>query len=452
LTERHLEEKGQARNTPLSGTNGGTVTVSVNSTGLSAGTYNGTIHVSDPNAPNSPQTVGIALTVYNPGTTGSPFGEFATPISGSIVSSSIPVTGWALDDIGVTRLMIYSGQTYIGDAVFVEGQRTDIEAKYPTHPQNHKAGWGYMLLTNFLPGGGNGVYTLIAKATDVEGNQVTLGSKTITVDNVNVVKPFGAIDKPTQGGCASGSSFKNQGWVLTPQPNKIPEDGSTIKLYINSLPLSNPAVYNQYRSDIAQYFPGYANSNGALAYFTFDTTAYNYGVHQISWVAIDNAGNADGIGSRFFKIKNSCPRPSGGRATAITQRNPIIGIKIEEFNTLPDDDTPVRIKKGYREDIEAREIYPDDKGILIIKIRELDRVVIQLSQASSQMAGYLLVGSQLRSLPIGSTLNVDTATFCWQAGPGFFGDYHLVFVGRNQNGTMSRRNILVRILPKFTLE
>ncbi len=437
---------------PLSGTSGGTVTVSVNSTGLSAGTYNGTINVSDPNAPNSPQTVSITLTVYNPGTTGSPFGEFATPFSGSTVSSSIPVTGWALDDIGITSLKIYSGQTYIGDAVFVEGQRPDIEAKWPTHPQNHKAGWGYMLLTNFLPGGGNGVYTLIAKATDVEGNQVTLGSKTITVDNVNVVKPFGAIDTPKQGGCASGSSFKNQGWVLTPQPNKVPEDGSTIKLYINSLPLSNPAVYNQYRSDIAGYFPGYANSNGALAYFTFDTTAYNYGVHQISWVATDNAGNADGIGSRFFKIQSSCPPRPGSRATNSAQRNPIIGINIEELNELPDDHTPVRIKKGYREDIEAQEIYPDDKGLLTIEIRELERVVIQLSQESSHMAGYLLVGNQLRSLPIGSTLNVETATFYWQAGPGFIGDYHLVFIEKNQNGEISRRNILVNILPKFTLE
>ena len=437
---------------PLSGTNGGTVTVSVNSTGLSVGTYNGTIHVSDPTAPNSPQTVGIALTVYNPGTTGSPFGEFATPISGSIVSSSIPVTGWALDDIGITSLKIYSGQTYIGDAVFVEGQRPDIEAKYPTHPQNHKAGWGYMLLTNFLPGGGNGVYTLIAKATDVEGTQVTLGSKTITVDNVNVVKPFGAIDKPTQGGCASGSSFKNQGWVLTPLPNKVPEDGSTIKLYINGVLLGNPAVYNQYRADIAGYFPGYANSSGALAYFTFDTTVYNPGVHQVYWIASDNAGNADGIGSRFFKIKNSCPRPPGSRATDVTRRSPIFCINIEEFNELPGDHTPVRIKKGYREDREAQTLYPDDKGRLMIKIRELDRVVIRLSQGSSHMAGYLLVGSQLRSLPIGSTLKADTATFYWQAGPGFFGDYHLVFVGRNQNNTMSRRNILVKILPKFALE
>ncbi len=437
---------------PLSGTNGDTVTVSVNSTGLSAGTYTGTINVSDPNATNSPQAVSVTLTVYNPGTTSVPRGRFSTPDSGVTVSSSIAVTGWALDDIGVTSLKIYSGQTYIGDAVFVEGQRPDIEAEFPNYPQNYRAGWGYMMLTNFLPGGGNGVYTLNAIATDVEGNQVTLGSKTITVDNVNVVKPFGAIDAPKQGGTASGSSFRNQGWVLTPQPNKVPEDGSTIKLSINGVPLNNPAVYNIYRPDIPRWFPGYANSNGAMAYFTFDTTAYNNGVHQIWWIATDDAGNKDGIGSRFFEIKNSGSGRSGSSAAAITQRNPIIGINIEEFNKLPDDDTPVRIKKGYREDIEAQKLYPDDKGLLNIKIRELERIVIQLSQEFSQMAGYLLVDNQLRSLPIGSTLNVETSTFYWQAGPGFVGDYHLVFVGRNRDGELSRRNILVKILPKFTLE
>ncbi|MDI6793080.1 MAG: hypothetical protein QME81_09470, partial [bacterium] len=40
-----------------------TVTVSVNISGLSAGTYNATITVSDANASNSPQTVAVRLTV-----------------------------------------------------------------------------------------------------------------------------------------------------------------------------------------------------------------------------------------------------------------------------------------------------------------------------------------------------------------------------------------------------
>lgn len=34
------------------------------------------------------------------------------------------------------------------------GARADITAAYPTYPASYKAGWGYMLLTNFLPRGG----------------------------------------------------------------------------------------------------------------------------------------------------------------------------------------------------------------------------------------------------------------------------------------------------------
>jgi hypothetical protein len=176
----------------------------VEAAGLSVGTYTGTITIADANAANSPLTVEAALHIYNTGKTSEPFGIFATPIDGSTVSGSIPVTGWALDDIGIVSVQISrkagKSSVYIGDAVFVEGARPDVEQAYPGYPMNYKAGWGYMLLTNFLPNGGNGTFTLYATATDVEGHQVSLGSKTIICDNANAVKPFGALDTPLQGG------------------------------------------------------------------------------------------------------------------------------------------------------------------------------------------------------------------------------------------------------------
>ena len=51
---------------PATGSTPGALTVSVNPTGLSAGTYNGTISVSSPNASNSPQTINVGLTVTTP--------------------------------------------------------------------------------------------------------------------------------------------------------------------------------------------------------------------------------------------------------------------------------------------------------------------------------------------------------------------------------------------------
>ncbi|MDQ1353759.1 MAG: hypothetical protein QG657_4066, partial [Acidobacteriota bacterium] len=242
-----------------------------------------------------------------------PFGSFDTPLDGSTTAGSIAVTGWALDDIGIDYVKIYreegNGLVYIGDATFIDGARPDVAAAFPGYPNNTRAGWGYMMLSYFLPNGGNGTFTFHAIATDTDGATVTLGTKTLSIDNANQAKPFGAIDTPIQGGAASGSNFVNWGWVLTPQPNHIPTDGSTIDVYVDGINLGRP-TYNIYRSDIAGLFPGYTNSNGAVGYFYLDTTAYKNGVHSIYWVARDNNGNSDGIGSRYFTINNPDAAPS----------------------------------------------------------------------------------------------------------------------------------------------
>jgi len=157
---------------PSSGTNAGIVTASVDISGLSAGNYSGTITISSANASNSPQTVSVTLNAYGSGASEGPFGHYSTPENGSTISSSVPFTGWALDDIGVDSVKIYRGNqegsslVYIGDAVFVEGARPDVEQAYPNTPMNYRAGWGYMMLTNFLPNEGNGTFTIYATAAD----------------------------------------------------------------------------------------------------------------------------------------------------------------------------------------------------------------------------------------------------------------------------------------------
>lgn len=430
---------------PVSGTGPGTVSVSINSSGLSAGTYKGSITVSDPNASNSPQTVLVTLKVFGPGSTSVPFGVFSTPIHNSTVKSSIPVTGWVLDDIGVESLRIYRGSgndlVYIGDGVFVDGARPDVEQAYPGYPNNYRAGWGYMLLTNFLPNGGNGTYILYAKAIDLEGNEVTLGSKIITADNTNAVKPFGAIDTPTQGGTASGSSFVNWGWVLTPQPNRIPTDGSTVDVWVDGINLGNPK-YNIYREDIAVLFAGYANSGGAVGYFSIDTTNYQNGVHTIQWTAIDSGGNKDGIGSRYFTIQNT------GGSSDHQEHSQSFRFNSLQISDIPIEyNSPVKFRRGFDKNNDIALIHQDDKGTSLLKIRELERIEIQLIKDEGFVSGYLLSGSQLRPLPIGSTLK--NGIFSWIPGPGFLGDYVLLFAVKGPDGALSKREFIVRIEPKF---
>jgi hypothetical protein len=123
------------------------------------------------------------------------------------------------------------------------------------------------------------------------------------VDNAHASKPFGTIDTPAQGGTASGNAYVNFGWALTQSSFNIPVDGSTITVLVDGVALGHPA-YNQYRSDIANFFPGLANSNGAVGFFYIDTTKLTNGVHTISWVVYDNQGHGDGIGSRYFTVQN----------------------------------------------------------------------------------------------------------------------------------------------------
>ncbi|MCP5055026.1 MAG: hypothetical protein GY940_48115 [bacterium] len=424
---------------PSSGTNGGSVTVSVDHSGLSAGSYSGTVTVSDSNTTSS-KTVTVNLTVINSGAEEAPFGSFSTPVSGSTVSSSIAVTGWVIDDIGVSRVEISNGDTYVGDAVFVEGARPDVENAYPGYPNNYRAGWGYMMLTNFLPGGGNGTYTLYADAIDTSGNVVTLGSKTITVDNANAVKPFGAIDAPGQGGTASGASFVNWGWVLTPQPNMIPTSGSTIKVWVNGVNKGSPA-YNNYRSDIATLFPSYANSNGAIGYKYLDTTGYDNGIHTIQWTATDDDGNSDGIGSRYFNIQNSGNDAARGRRAY----RPSSGVFRGDLSKLKTDvSLRVRFKTGYESTASMESLGPDQKGSPIIEIRELGRVEVHFFPEGATSTVLLPVSP----LPIGSTFEEKGGIFYWQPGAGFVGDYEFMFIDTN---SQMLRKLTIRILPNGQL-
>ncbi len=448
---------------PSSGTNAGIITVSVDILGLSAGEYSGTITVSSANASNSPQTVSVTLNSYGPGASEGPFGHYSTPENGATVRSSVPFTGWALDDIGVDSVKIYRGNqeggslVYIGDAVFVEGARPDVEQAYPDYPMNYRAGWGYMMLTNFLPNGGNGTFTIYAIAADKEGHQVTLGAKTVTCDNANAVKPFGAIDTPTQGGTASGSAYRNHGWVLTPVPNTIPTDGSTISVIVDGVDLGHPA-YNIYRSDIAELFPGYANSNGAAAYFDFDTTAYSNGVHTIAWSATDNAGNTDGIGSRYFSIQNSEAAAGGKRTAAFNVQRSMFNVNP---NQIPFDNTsPVEVIKGFNRNVIPQRYYMGDNRFINVEIRELERIEIRLFPVGAAgpligaptgtplYTGFQMVGNQRRPLPIGSMLDMERGIFYWQPGPGFVGCYDFVFI-QSQEDKGIKKKIKINIIPKF---
>jgi hypothetical protein len=160
-----------------------------------------------------------------------------------------------------------------------------------------------MLLTYALPFKDDNQYKLYAVARDKTGHETMFQSRVIVVNNSKNVRPFGNIETPGQGGIVSGSNYVNWGWALTPPPNSIPTDGSTIGVYIDDVYVGRP-VYNIFREDIAVLFPGCLNSAGPLGYYIMDTTKYANGIHTISWSVRDSAGKEEGIGSRYFIVRN----------------------------------------------------------------------------------------------------------------------------------------------------
>ncbi len=210
-----------------------------------------------------------------------PVGFMDTPAENATARGELAVTGWALDDGGIASVDIFrspvAGETpnalvFLGRASFIRGARPDVAAAYPDMADNDNAGWGFMVLTNFLPNQGNGTFDLHAIATDIGGMTTLLGSRRIIATNATSTVPFGTIDTPGQGETVSGTII-NFGWALAPQPRQIPINGSTIDVYIDGVWRGHP-VYNNVRSDIATLFPGYYNTSsgrGAIGYFVIDT-------------------------------------------------------------------------------------------------------------------------------------------------------------------------------------
>lgn len=425
---------------PKTGSISGKLMVWVNAQGLSVGSYSGLILITDPGATNSPQTLWVTLNVYSSGGMNPsmpPMGSMDTPMNGAFVSGSVAFTGWALDDVEVNSVKIYlkDGQTrsYVGDGTFVEGARPDIDARYPNYPRSTSAGWGYMMLTHFLPNKGNGVFTFEAIATDNEGNQTVLGSATFTCDNAHSTVPFGSLDTPTQGGVASGTQYPQFGWVLTPLPNYIPQDGSTIKVWVDGVIVKSP-TYNNYRPDIANAFPGYANSNGAVGYIFLDTTRYTNGTHTIYWTVYDSAGNSAGIGSRYFTIDNNTTNRSTPSINVDLKQVPL-----NYFN-------PVKVKRGFSLNSKSETFHPDTNGYISINVSELDRCEIQFKRSRKDESSMSTPSvSNITPLPVGSTLDREQGIFYWSPGPGFVGNYSYQFV---YDGYRYKFNI--NVIPKFS--
>jgi hypothetical protein len=443
--------------TPASGSGSATLTVGVRFVPGLLATQSGTVTLTFDGAGNAPGPVGVTLDVKQNGTTVLPFGSFDTPANNSTgVTGSVGLTGWALDDIEVTRVRVLrdavtgespGGLIPIGTAVLVDGARPDVGTLYPTYPFSSRAGWGYLLLTNMLPNQGNGTFKLYAYADDPDGHTRLLGTRTITCANSTSTAPFGAIDSPQQGEVVSGS-VNNFGWVLARGTVHADQPGGgTVTVYIDGVPVGVPTLWTS-RSDLSSLFPtGFTDLTSTLAVFTFDSTALANGTHTIAWGVTASNGQGAGIGSRYFTVSNGTSslvagnranNQSKGRSLVVGQSGSNASAALTAgIAATPVSRTSLTGRTGWATEAPYRTYTADSKGRMVVDGEELGFFDLRPGTADAWFglaapsggtyAGYLRAGDALGPLPVGSHLDPDTGAFTWQPGVGFTGPYDFVF-------------------------
>ena len=437
---------------PASGSGSADLSIGVVSSGglPVTGTLNGAISVTFVGASNSPGPINVGLKLFFNGTSLNPFGNVDTPTDNQTgVTGAVPFTGWALDDIEVTRVTVCraafgaevapvdpncggAAQIFVGFAVFIDGARPDVAGVYSTYPANTKGGWGFMVLTNMLPSQGNGTFQFFMWARDPEGHAVVLGTRTLTCDNAHATKPFGAIDTPTQGGVASGANFAVFGWVLSRVAHADPPGGGTVTVLVDSVAVGSPGGWAA-RSDLTALFPGFPGINNALGVYGLNTSTYSNGIHTIVWVVTDSAGMTEGIGSRYFTVSNGA-----GALTAAPTADVDLPVTA--------DPTPIVGRRGWVLDAPLRLFPPDASGRAVIRSEEVNRVELQLGPG--WIEGYLRTHDGLATLPAGSHLDGETGVFTWAPGVGYVGAYDFVFVRREGNEPAVRREVRIILQPK----
>jgi hypothetical protein len=203
---------------------------------------------------------------------------------------------------------------------------------------------------------------------------------------------------------------------LTPLPKEIPRDGSTFNIWVDSLPIGKP-VYNQFRQDIYDLFPGYKNRDGAIGYYYLDTTKLTDGVHTIAWSVVDDGGEEQGIGSRYFEVQNVGSGLSPVQAA---------GMYVEDWSGM------LRVSV---------------KGETDISVEELDYVELKLQgEGGKRFIGW--GEDSAKGLPLGSTLEEDKGVFHWLIGPGFLGRHVLHFAVCRDSFISPPVEVTITIMPK----
>jgi len=387
-------------------------------------------------------SIPVTATIRPASTNALPFGNLDTPATGATgLAGAVPVTGWALDDIGVRRVEIWrdcieaidrsrgacratpngdADAVYVGDVLFVSGARPDVASQFSSFPQAGRAGWGLMVLTNMLPHipsgaavGGQGTFLLSAYAIDTAGQAAVIGRSSVTVDNDNSQLPFGAIDAPVSGGLLTGSQVF-LGWGIGARNRCL----TSFRMYVDGVEITTSNGLNMalrtHRPDVDPLFPSSCPAQQKGLGFYLTGLAIPNGRHTVSFEATDDLGNVGSFGSRFFDVL--APVAADTMIAAAVTSEATVSARSQTRT--------VRVRVG-GPDAPVTTVSRGDDGTFTTRLVPGERLWVELG--TRVLSASHLVNGESKSLPGGSSLNTLAGTFAWEPPIGYYGPFVLVF-------------------------
>jgi len=270
-------------------------TYSLNTATLTAGSH--TITVSGTDTDVSPDTGTSSVTVTVSGSSvpgGPPSVHIDAPASGSTISGTVTVSGWAIDNATAVGTAISSVH------VLVDGMtagtatcgvsRPDVCSAYPGRPGCPNVGYTYSLNTAALTAGS---HTITVSATDTDAAPDTgTSSATISVSGSSVPSgpPTVHIDTPAPSATVSGTVTVS-GWAID-NATAVGTAISSVHVLVDGVTVGS-ATYGVSRPDVCSAYPGRPSCPNVGYTYSLNTSALTTGSHTITVSATDTDGTPD---------------------------------------------------------------------------------------------------------------------------------------------------------------
>jgi hypothetical protein len=218
-------------------------------------------------------------------------GFLDTPLKDQTIRNTLNVSGWFLDESGVSKIEVLVDDIVVGEASYGY-RRSDVSNKYPEYNNNH-SGFNFSLNTSSLE---EGPHTLVIREYNNLGRKTDLSKQSFFVTHIPAA--IGYIDTPQSDQSIKGY-YNISGWFL--DGNGV----SKIEVIIDGVVVGE-ATYGLTRLDVFNAFPEYQNKQAGFKYL-LDSTTLTEGEHTLVIKEYNSKGETTTLSNRNFWVSHKFP-------------------------------------------------------------------------------------------------------------------------------------------------